>query len=163
MASDMRETRTHTRGGPAMELTYPDPDLADGVVRLRRWRETDIACIEAATADPGIPEGTTVPALYTLGAARAFIARQWQRAESGEGVSLAITVAASDEATGLLWLGIRPQVGVLGLGYWVIPGARRRGLGSAAVRLATAWALDQVNIARVEAWVEPSNVARSVC
>ncbi len=48
-----------------MTFTYPDPDLTDAVVRQRRWRETDIDCIRQAAMDPRIPEGTTVPALYT--------------------------------------------------------------------------------------------------
>lgn len=72
---------------------------------------------------------------------------------------MAIAAADSAEALGLLWLGIRPQAGVLGLGYWVVPGARRRGLGSHATRLAVDWALREAGIARIEAWVEPENVA----
>jgi hypothetical protein len=35
---------------PVMALTYPDPGLTDAVVRLRRWRETDIDCIRGARA-----------------------------------------------------------------------------------------------------------------
>jgi [ribosomal protein S5]-alanine N-acetyltransferase len=141
-----------------MALTYPDPDLTDAVVRLRRWRETDIDCIRQAAMDPRIPEGTTVPALYTPDAGRALIRRQRQRVENGEGVSLAIVAAGSDEALGLLWLGIRPQAGVLGLGYWVVPGARRRGLANRATLLAVDWVLREAGIARVEAWVEPNNI-----
>ena len=143
---------------PAMALTYPDPGLTDAVVRLRPWRETDIDCIRQAAMDPRIPEGTTVPALNTPDAGRAFIRRQWQRVENGEGMSMAIAAAESDEALGLLWLGIRPQAGVLGLGYWVVPGARRRGLARRATRLAVHWALREAGIARVEAWVEPENI-----
>jgi ribosomal-protein-alanine N-acetyltransferase len=142
-----------------MALTYPDPDLTDAVVRLRRWRETDIDCIRQAAMDPRIPEGTTVPALYTPDAGRALIRRQRQRVENGEGVSVAIVAAGSDEALGLLWLGIRPQAGVLGLGYWVVPGARRRGLANRATLLAVDWVLREAGIARVEAWVEPNNIA----
>ncbi len=143
----------------SMSLKYPDPDLTDGVVRLRRWRESDIDCIRQAAADPGIPEGTTVPAHCTPEAATAFIQRQWRRVETGEGLSMAIADAASDEALGLLWLGARPQAGVVGIGYWIVPGARRRGLAGHATRLATAWALDGAGMTRVEAWVEPANIA----
>lgn len=111
-----------------MALTYPDPNLMDDVIRLRQWRESDIDCIRQAATDPGIPEGTTVPALYTPEAAREFIKRQWRRGEAGEGLSLAIADVASDEALGLFWLGVRPQSGVIGIGYWVVPSARGRGL-----------------------------------
>jgi len=85
------------------------PVLTDGVVRLRRWDFTDIACVEAASTDPRIPEGTTVPAVYSAGEARAFIERQWSRADAGEGLSLAVAEEVSDRAIGLISLMHRPQ------------------------------------------------------
>ena len=93
----------------------------------------------------------TVPAPFTDAEALAFVARQLGRAEDGEGLSLAIADAATGQARGLVWLGVRPQRGVIGIGYWVVPAARGRGLARRAVRLATAWSLDQ-GAARVEAW-----------
>jgi [ribosomal protein S5]-alanine N-acetyltransferase len=135
---------------------YPDPELSDGVVRLRRWDVGDLECVREASADAGIPEGTTVPAVFTEEAGRAFIARQLARAQDGEGLSLAIAEAASGRAQGLVWLGFRPQAGVVGIGYWVVPAARGRGFARRAVVLATRWALRQ-GVARVEAWVEPGN------
>src|SRR5919198_176179 len=47
-------------------LSYPDPPLTDGAVVLRRWAESDIGCVEEASRDPHIPEGTTVPASFTV-------------------------------------------------------------------------------------------------
>jgi [ribosomal protein S5]-alanine N-acetyltransferase len=135
---------------------YPDPELTDGVVRLRRWNVGDLECVREASADAGIPEGTTVPAMFTEEAGQAFIARQRARAEDGEGLSLAIADAATDRAHGLVWLGARPQAGVIGIGYWVVPAARGRGFARRAVVLATRWALLQ-GVAQVEAWVEPGN------
>ncbi|MDQ3631814.1 MAG: GNAT family N-acetyltransferase [Actinomycetota bacterium] len=142
-----------------MSLAYPEPDLVDEVVRLRPWSENDLGCVREAAIDPRIPEGTTVPRAFTDEAGLAFIRRQWERAENGDGVSLAIAEAVSDEARGLLWLAARPQPGVVGVGYWVIPAARRRGLGRHAVRLAASWALGDASMTRVEAWVEPENTA----
>lgn len=54
---------------------------------------------------------------------------------------------------------VRPQPGVVGIGYWVVPLARGRGLGTHAVGLLSHWALAEAGIARVEAWVEPENTA----
>jgi hypothetical protein len=79
-------------------LSYPDPPLTDGVVALRRWQETDIGCVEEASHDPRIPEGTTVPARFTAADGLAWIERQWGRADNGEGLSLAIADADSNEA-----------------------------------------------------------------
>jgi ribosomal-protein-alanine N-acetyltransferase len=115
-----------------------------------------VGCIREAAADEAIPEGTTVPAPFTEEAGLAFIARQLGRAEEGEGLSLAIADAGTGLARGLIWLGIRPQPGVLGIGYWVVPAARGAGLARRAVRLAARWSLLQ-GAARVEAWVEPGN------
>ncbi len=137
-------------------LPYPEPVLADNVVRLRRWDAGDIGCVREASADKAIPEGTTVPAVFTEEAGLAFVARQLARAESGEGLSLAIADAVSGRARGLVWLGVRSQPGVIGIGYWVVPAARGRGLARRAVHLATRWALLQ-DVVRVEAWVEPDN------
>jgi ribosomal-protein-alanine N-acetyltransferase len=139
-------------------LAYPDPALTDGRVRLRRWSLSDLACIEAAATDHRIPEGTSVPALFTAEEGTAFIHRQWSRIRDGVGVSQAVVDAGTDQAVGLAWLSLRPQLGVGGVGYWVIPPARRRGYASGAVRLLSDWALSDLGFDRVEAWVEPDNV-----
>jgi RimJ/RimL family protein N-acetyltransferase len=140
-------------------LAYPVVDLADGAVRLRRWREDDLGCVRAAAQDPRIPEATTVPGVFSVEAARAFVRRQWSRADSGAGVSLAIADAVTGQALGAVVLMLRPQPGVAGLGYWLIPSARGRGIATRAAMLVSSWALDVAGIERVEAWVEPDNAA----
>lgn len=142
-----------------MTLPYPDPELADRTVRLRRWRESDVDCVRAAATDPSIPTSTTVPAVFTTAAGRAFVHRQWSRHDDGEGISLALADPATDEALGLLVLLHQPQPRVLNVGYWVVPDARKRGLAGAAVRLATAWALARTDTEQVRARVHPDNIA----
>lgn len=142
-----------------MTLAYPDPELADATVRLRRWRESDVGCIRAAGTDPSIPISTTVPAVFTPEAGLAFVHRQWARHDDGEGISLAMVDPATDEALGLVVLLHQPQPHVLNVGYWVVPGARRRGLASAAVRLATDWALADPDTDTVRARVHRDNIA----
>jgi RimJ/RimL family protein N-acetyltransferase len=138
------------------DLAYPT-DLADGVVRLRPWTATDLGCVEQAAEDPRILEVTSVPARYTRESGLAFIGRQHERLTSGQAVSVAIADHDTDEALGLAILQPRPQPGVAGLGYWIVPKARRRGLAGRAVGLMTGWGL--TDFARVEAWVEPDNTA----
>ncbi|AVT32587.1 MULTISPECIES: GNAT family N-acetyltransferase [unclassified Plantactinospora] len=142
-----------------MSLAYPAVDLTDGTVCLRSWREDDLDCVRAAAHDPRIVEATTVPGVFSVDAGQAFIRRQWSRADSGEGVSLAIADAVTGQAIGSAVLMLRPQPGVAGLGYWLIPSARGRGIATRAARLASSWAIDVAGIARVEAWVEPENEA----
>jgi hypothetical protein len=90
-------------------LSYPEPPLSDGPVVLRRWTEGDLGCVEEASRDPDIPEGTTVPATFTPAEGHAWIERQWGRVDKGEGLSLAIAVAASGEALGAVVLMLRRQ------------------------------------------------------
>ena len=106
-------------GQPAL-LSYPDPPLTDAAVLLRRWTESDISCVEEASWDPRIPEGTTVPASFTVADGLAWIERQWGRADNGEGLSLAIADASSDEALGVVVLLFRRQPGTVAIGYWLI-------------------------------------------
>jgi [ribosomal protein S5]-alanine N-acetyltransferase len=136
-----------------------DPPLTDGTVVLRFWRKTDLGCVDEASRDTRIPKGTTVPDLFTERDGLAFVERQWGRLASGEGVSLVIAAAESDEALGHVTLMLTKQTGTVSIGYWVIERARGQGLASRAVRLLARWALIDVGLARVEAFVEPDNAA----
>ncbi len=117
----------------------------------------DLSCIKAASEEGVIPKGTTVPSNYSDEEGRAFVERQWSRQTSGRGLSLAVADAGSDEAVGLVFLGLGPAVGHCELGYWLIPDARGRGLGSAAVRLVSRWLLTQTDVYRLYAHVDPVN------
>src|SRR5207245_3842015 len=134
-----------------MYVSYPAPDLTDGVVRLRRWERRDLDCVGLAATDPRIPEGTSVPAVYSAAEGIAFIERQWGRQSDGEGLSLAIEAAASGEAVGLIVALFRQQRGVFGLGYWVVPPERGHGYARRAVALLARWLLDGELATRVEA------------
>ena len=142
-----------------MPLDYPDPDLSSDFVRLRKWRYDDLACIEAASSDTTIPQGTTVPAQYTEIEGRAFIERQWERQTSGQGLSMAIADATADVAKGLVFLGLGRGRGHCHLGYWLIPSARGAGLGTAAIELVSKWVLTATEVHRLVAEVEPGNAA----
>ncbi len=142
-----------------MSSAVPPPDLTDGIVRLRPWSDGDLGCVEAARTDARIPEGTTVPVQFTRPEGEAFIRRQHARTSDGEGWSLAIADAASNEAVGCAVLLLRPQPGVAGVGFWLVPAARGSGVASRAVALLAAWGLEAAGLHRVEAWVEPDNAA----
>jgi [ribosomal protein S5]-alanine N-acetyltransferase len=51
------------------------------------------------------------------------------------------------------------KAGTVEIGFWLIPRARGRGLGSRAVALLARWALTEASLARVEALVVPDYVA----
>ena len=142
-----------------MDLTYPDPEPSSGIVRIRKWTYDDLRCIEAASTDPEIPQGTTIPADYTEAKGRAFVERQWSRNDDGQALALAIARTDSNEAVGHIYLGLTKVKRQCRLGYWLIPGARRRGYGSNAVDLISRWLLTETDVYRVVAEVHPDNVA----
>ena len=142
-----------------MRLDYPDPDLASDAVRLRRWTYGDLACVRAASSDPEIPKGTTVPVPYSDAAGRAYVERQWSRNDDGHALALAIARVHDDEAVGHVYLAVTPFGRQCRLGYWLVPAARREGFGSSAVRLVSHWLLTQTSVHRVVAEVHPDNVA----
>ncbi len=126
---------------------------------LRRWAKSDLGCVEEASRDPDIPEGTTVPASFTVAEGLVWIERQWRRTDNDEGLSLAIADPGSGEALGTVVLMCRRHPGTVEIGYWLIERARGRRLASAAVGLLARWALTDAALERVEALVEPENVA----
>jgi len=140
-----------------MRLEYPSPVLCDGVVRLRPWEYRDLNCVRLAATDERIPQGTSVPAVYTDEEGVAFVDRQVHRQHHGEGLSLAIEPVATSRAAGLVAALFRSQPGVVGLGYWVIPPERGRNLARHAIGLLSTWLLTEAQIIRVEAFVAPDN------
>ena len=141
----------------SVPVRYPDQMLTDGQIRLRPWSFDDLDAIREAGTDLSIPAGTTVPSRWSVEAGRDFIRRQLRRAETGEGISLAMHAIELDRAVGLISMMLRPQPRVIGLGYWVVPSARRNGFARRAVTLAGDWAIGPGGFARIEAWVEPHN------
>ncbi len=141
-----------------MTLDYPSPELTDGIVTLTPWSFDHLSCVEAASHDPVIVGGTSVPRPYSEAEGRAFIERQQEHQVNGTGLAMAI-IDSSATAVGQQYVGVRPQAGVVGLGYWLIPTARSRRLATHSVGLITPWLLAQGGVARVEAWVELDNVA----
>jgi [ribosomal protein S5]-alanine N-acetyltransferase len=143
-----------------VDLRYPATPLRDEEIEIRRWRSPgDLECVRAASSDPHIPQGTTVPAIFSRGAGLAFLDRQHRRITNGEGVSQAIVERATGRAVGLIIVSASPDPHLARLGYWIIPERRRCGLGRRAVSLITTWALRELGVRRLEAWVAPDNLA----
>lgn len=118
----------------------------------------DLDCVEAASRS-GYSRGTTIPVQYTEDEGKAWIRRQLERQSSGQGLSLAIADPNTSDAVGMVYLGIRRPEGHCELGYWLVPEAQRLGLGSAAVRLVSRWVLNDTEVYRLVAYVEPNNLA----
>ena len=95
-------------------------------------------CVRQASSDPAIPQGTTVPAVWTPQEGLAFVHRQQSRATDGTGVSMAVVEAASGRTVGLVVVMLRPQARVAGPGYRVVPGGGPAGAGALSATATTA-------------------------
>lgn len=138
---------------PALDL----PRLHGAPLVLRAFTADDSALVVEASTDPLIPSITTVPrAPADSAAVRAYIHRQHERANSGQGYSFAIADAASDVSLGQI--GLWPlSDGRASVGYWVVASARRRGVARCALQIVSAWGLTLPGLHRLELYVEPRN------
>lgn len=144
------------------ELVLPTPPLADEVVLLRPWRETDVPAKLMAFGDVVVQRfswPSTAP--YTEEDARRFFAEQEQARLRGEEVNLALVAPLDDELVcgGSSLHGVDLEHGRAAVGYWLTPEARGRGVATHAVRLIARWAFEELKIARLELTCGPDNCA----
>jgi RimJ/RimL family protein N-acetyltransferase len=136
------------------------PTLAAGLFRLRPFTLADIDAVLEASSDPHIPLITTVPAAFTEDEGRRFIERQWSRAEQRTGYSFAIAEAATDHTVGQVGLWLKDvSEGRASVGYWVVRSARGRRAAACAVQALARWAHQELQIPRLQLYVEPWNAA----
>ncbi len=134
--------------------------LDGGAARLRGFSPDDLAFVAEAAADPVIPLVSSVPTPYSEAAGRRFVERQRRRLGDGYGYSYVITEAASGEPAGAAGLWIRDlDQGRASVGYWILERYRRRGLAAAALGARSRYALVDLEVPRVELFVEPHNAA----
>ena len=134
--------------------------VAGDCFELRSWELGDLALVQEAAGDDYIPLITTVPAVYSQAAGEAFVRRQWERASTGSGYPFVIVRVADGRPVGMVGLWLRDlDEGRASLGYWVVGSARGQGAAAEALRAVAAWALRDLQIPRLQLYVEPWNVA----
>jgi RimJ/RimL family protein N-acetyltransferase len=131
-------------------------DLRDGDLELRRWRIDDAPAIVAACNDPEIQHWLpNVPSPYTEADALAFIA--------GEAPGLAaeelFAITENGQVVGSIGMEVNEMQKRAAIGYWCAPEARGRGLTTRALRLLSRYALEELELQRVELVTDPENYA----
>lgn len=142
------ETRETDAGGPAVTLS-------DDIVILRPWSRDFAGFMAETSADPAIRRynspldrlGHPTPPLSVVDAEAVIqkFALNWRAfAENGtpSGVAFAIIDARSGELAGCCGVDDWSKADVAQIGYWLAPGARRRGFATRAVILLTRWLFD---------------------
>ena len=136
-----------------MEIAPPDPQLTAGELRLRAWRDDDLADLVRCCNDPDVRRFIPpIPIPYTEADGRAFMAG------TSDGLSLCIADAQTDLLLGAIGIRIL-DVGAAQLGYWVAPEARRRGVATQALTLVARWATAHLRLERVQLFTDVENPA----
>jgi len=139
-------------------LAPPSPELTDGVVTLRMWRDADIDQIFAACQDERIQRFLPLPKPYGRTDAVAYVSRTRRQWSEGSKAAFAITDAEDHETVlGAVNLAIAGMVG--NAAYWVLREARGRGVARRALALLTDWALGTLDLGVVLLEIRPENEA----
>jgi RimJ/RimL family protein N-acetyltransferase len=124
----------------------PD-DPADAAEMARAFAEDPHLAVDWGIED--VPDETL---------ARKWLSEHAELWQLGEGNHLTIADAETDKLFGgVNFHNIRPDHRRAEVGFWLAPWARRRGIGSGAVRAACAWAFDNWQLVRIEMTTLPDN------
>jgi ribosomal-protein-alanine N-acetyltransferase len=137
------------------------PELRSGPTLMRPFTLADLPLVRQAASDPYIPTITSLPPIYSDDEGRAFIERQFARAQDGDGYPFVIAEATvPDRGVGALGLWLREiDSGRASIGYWLVPSARGKHLAGWALRGLVTFAFETLAIPRLHLFVEPWNLA----
>jgi [ribosomal protein S5]-alanine N-acetyltransferase len=135
------------------------PTLTDGVVILDGFTADDTAAHLAGEDEEHARRFGWFPRRSTEDSVRAAI-RRWQEdwRSDGETRVFATRNAETSELVGGCQVRLREnRIGELS--YWTHPTHRRQGVASRALRLLCTFAFSELGVERLEAYIEPDNVA----
>jgi RimJ/RimL family protein N-acetyltransferase len=143
---------------PTLRLSLPQDGITDGVVLLRMPTEDDIDALLVAVADPELREAANMPNL-SRDEARASIAHLPSLMASGRMLPMtALDAQTGDVLGGGILHHLDAERGIIEIGYWVLPHARRRGIATRIARLLAEHAFE-LGVERVAAYVNVDNPA----
>ena len=126
---------------------------------LRPWTPDDAPAIVEACSDPEIPRWIPmIPSPYTEEDARTFLDHCRETWDQGEAYSFAIVDAQTGELAGSVAMRLL-RFGTGHFGYWVAREARGRGVATEALKTLCRWAIDTLDVKRLELLTDPNNVA----
>jgi RimJ/RimL family protein N-acetyltransferase len=132
--------------------------LSDGTIRLEPLDARHLEGLAELGRDPEVQRFTYVPDPWEEGHERAWLER-YEQAPEGTRTAFAIMDEESDAFAGFAALvRIDPDAREAEAGYIVSPGARGKGVAARALRLLTAWALNELALERVELRITPENL-----
>jgi [ribosomal protein S5]-alanine N-acetyltransferase len=134
-------------------IVPPERPLSDGVIALRAVADRDLEAVARVFQDP-----KWVRWFGPGHSAEEHVARVQRDWREGTEVWFAICDEGGDEYRGEI--AIRPEAYSRAIvEYWLEPESRGGGRATRALRLASAWALREGGVARLQLWAEPENLA----
>ena len=132
----------------------------DGFV-LRPERPGDAAAMARAFAeDPHLAVDWGIEEIPDEATALKWTTEHAELWAKGEGRHFAVADPEIDTMIGgINFHNIRPDHNRAEVGFWLAPGVRGRGIGSAAVEAACRWAIERWNLVRIEMTTLPDNAA----
>jgi RimJ/RimL family protein N-acetyltransferase len=129
-------------------------ELRDGDLVLRPWLEDDVPALVVACNDSEITRWIPViPSPYTERHALAFVRGDVQPDVDHFAMTLAGVVVGS------IGIGVNSEKYRGRIGYWVAATARGHGVCTRALRLLARWALEELELQRLDLITDPENVA----
>ncbi len=123
-------------------------EITAGTLHLRPWSLTaaDAEVVQAALADPEISRwGVGPPGEPDAGA---WLAQRVSGWADGSSAAFAVADATSGEVLGYIRLRIADRRGEVS--YWVLPGARGRGVATRALGVVGRWAFAHLGLSRLD-------------
>jgi RimJ/RimL family protein N-acetyltransferase len=143
-----------------VNLTAPDPPLADDTIRFEPIEDRHLADFIALAEDPDVVRFTRLPPERDEQYIGKWIARYCDGWVDGSRAGFAVVAGANGAFLGMAALiTIDWDASEAEIGYVIAPSARGRGVARRALRLIAAWALDGLGLERVEARVDVANQA----
>ena len=135
-------------------------ELREGDLVLRPWAEDDVPWLVKACNDPEITRWIPViPSPYTEEDARAFIGGTSRSAPEYSVPEHSLAMVADGSLAGAIGMSVASMNHRGRIGYWVAASARGRGVCTRALALLSRWALDKLELRRLELITDPDNVA----
>jgi len=142
---------------PIPRLTGPP---TDGRITLRPWTEADVPAVTRAYADADMQRWMEIPATFEEEYARQYLEGREESRRLGQTLEMAIADARTLAMLGSVGLVAFDAVHRRGeVGYWVAPEGRGRGVATAAVRLLSTAAFEQLDLIRLDLIAAVGNAA----
>jgi RimJ/RimL family protein N-acetyltransferase len=136
------------------------PQLESERLRLRAYRAQDLDALYALYSDPRVMRYWSFPPWHELAQARAYLDRVQSENASGAVLAWALADRASDAFIGTATLhSLQREQARAELGYSLHPDWQGRGLAAEALHRVIAHAFGSMQLRRLEADVDPRNLA----